>query len=144
MYFKPWLVARLGRHPMHQKAVVLIPGQVHMGGGWSMFPSHLMFLFLSLPPSPSLKSINVSQVRIKSILCTLTYFSSPAWCGLVNWMLACKAKGHQFDSYLGHMPGLQAKSLVGGTQEATGQHISYTWMFLSLSFFLPPFSSLYK
>ena len=28
-------------------------------------------------------------------------------------------KGHQFDSQSGHMPGLQARSPVGGAQEAT-------------------------
>ena len=31
---------------------------------------------------------------------------SPGWCGLVGWTLACKQKGHQFDSQSGHMPGL--------------------------------------
>ena len=33
-----------------------------------------------------------------------------------------------------HMPGVRARSSVGGTQEATGQCFSYTSMFLSLSF----------
>ena len=33
--------------------------------------------------------------------------------------MACKPTGHQFNSQLGHMPGLQARSPMGGTQEAT-------------------------
>ena len=37
---------------------------------------------------------------------------SPDWCG------PCKPKGHQFHSQSGHMPGLQARSLVGGLGEA--------------------------
>ena len=49
----------------------------------------------------------------------------PGWCGLVDWVLDCELKGHQFDSQAGHMPGLQAKFPVGGM------------LFLSLSFSLP-------
>ena len=29
-------------------------------------------------------------------------------CGSVGWALFCKAKGHQLDSWSGHMPGLQS------------------------------------
>ena len=57
----------------------------------------------------------------------------PSWCGSVDWAPACKLKGHQFDSQSGHMPGLRARSPVGGLQEATMHH---TLMFLSLSFSL--------
>ena len=46
-------------------------------------------------------------------------FLGPGWCGSVDWVLACKPKGHWFDSQSGHMPGLQARSLVGGAWEAT-------------------------
>ena len=41
------------------------------------------------------------------------------WWGSVDWVLACKARGCQFDSQSGHMPGLWARSLVGGTHKAT-------------------------
>ena len=42
------------------------------------------------------------------------------WCSLVDGVLACELKGRRFDSQSGHMPGLQAWSLVGGMCEATG------------------------
>ena len=43
-----------------------------------------------------------------------------ALAGVAQWIVsAFEAKGCQFDSQSGHRPGLQAKSLVGGTQEAT-------------------------
>ena len=44
---------------------------------------------------------------------------SPGWCGSVDWVLACESKGHWFYSQAGHMPGLQARSPVGGVWEAT-------------------------
>ena len=37
----------------------------------------------------------------------------PGWCGSVDWVLACDSRGCQFNSQLGHMPGLQARSPVG-------------------------------
>ena len=39
---------------------------------------------------------------------------SPGWCGSADWVPACEPKGGWFDSQSGHMPGLQARSLVGG------------------------------
>ena len=60
---------------------------------------------------------------------------NPGWCGSVGWVLACEPKDHWFSSWPGHMPGLQAKSLVGGVQKATNPlHIE-----VSLPSFLPPF-----
>ena len=44
----------------------------------------------------------------------------PDWCGSVGWASSLKPKGHQFNSQSGHMSGLQARSLVGGVQEAAG------------------------
>ena len=55
----------------------------------------------------------------------------PSWYTSVDWAQACKPKGHQFDAQSGHMPGLQARSLVGGVW---GNH---TLMFLSRSVSLP-------
>ena len=58
---------------------------------------------------------------------------SPGWCGSVDWVPACEPKGHWFDSQSGHMPGLWARSPVGGAREATTH-----WCFsLSLSLSLP-------
>ena len=37
----------------------------------------------------------------------------PNWCGSVGWLLSSKPKGHQFDSWSEHMPGLRVLSLVG-------------------------------
>ena len=59
----------------------------------------------------------------------------PGWCGSVDWVLACEQKGHWFDSWLGHMPGLWARFPDGSV-------VSRTSMFLSLSFSL--FSPLFK
>ena len=59
---------------------------------------------------------------------------SPGWYTSVDWAQACKAKGHQFDSQSGHLPGLWAKYPVGGAQEATTH-----WCF---PLFLLPFPSL--
>ena len=50
--------------------------------------------------------------------------------------MACKPKGHQFNSQLGHMPGLQARSPVGGVCERQ-PHIG-----VSRPLFLPPLLSL--
>ena len=46
------------------------------------------------------------------------YGFSPDWCGSVGWVLSPKPKGHWIESHSGHMPGLWARSLVGGVQEA--------------------------
>ena len=35
-------------------------------------------------------------------------------CGSVDWAPFCKLKGHQFNSQSGHLPGLWARSPVGG------------------------------
>ena len=59
----------------------------------------------------------------------LKNFSCCGW-GTVAWVSACQPKGRWFDSQSGHMPGLRARSPVGG---ARGNH---SLMFLSL--FLPP------
>ena len=70
--------------------------------------------------------------------CSLYYFkikkySCPGWYGSVDWVLACKPKGHWFNSHSGHMPGLQARYPVGSVQEATDLCFSP-----SLSSSLPP------
>ena len=46
-------------------------------------------------------------------------------------------KGCGFDSWLGPVPRLQVRSLVGSVGEATHQCVSLTSVFLSLSLHLP-------
>ena len=48
----------------------------------------------------------------------------PDWCGSVGWVSSPKQKGPQFNSWSGHMPGFQARSLTGGMQEATIDDVS--------------------
>ena len=47
--------------------------------------------------------------------------------------MAHEPKGRQFNPQSWHMPGLQAKSPVGGVGEVTNPCFSCTLMFLSLS-----------
>ena len=44
---------------------------------------------------------------------------SPGWCGSVDWAPTCEPKGCWFDSQSGYMPGLWARSPIGGVREAT-------------------------
>ena len=43
----------------------------------------------------------------------------PGWHSSVDWVRACEPKSCQLDSQSGHMPGLQARSPVGGTGDTT-------------------------
>ena len=57
----------------------------------------------------------------------------PGWYTSVDWVPVCEPKGYWFDSQSGHMPGLRARSPVGGTWEVTTH-----WCFSpSLSHSLP-------
>ena len=76
----------------------------------------------------------------ENLKCIRSNESLSVWWGSVDWMPACKLKGHQFDSHSRHMLVLWARSPVEGEQETTNQCISLTSMFLSPSFF--PFLSL--
>ena len=87
--------------------------------------------------------VNVSAVFIFKGKITLVFNISikskkngPGWCGSVAWVPACKPRGRWIDPQSGHMPGLWARSPVGGVRA------NHTLMFLSLSFSLP--SSLFK
>ena len=65
---------------------------------------------------------------------------SPGQYGSVGWALSCKAKGHQFDSWSGHMRGLAVRSpsvaCMRGNRSMFISHIDVS-MFFSLSFSLP-------
>ena len=63
------------------------------------------------------------------------FIPCPAWCGSVDWILACKPGGHWFDSLWEHMPGLQARSPVGACERQPHTDVS-------LPLFLLPSSSL--
>ena len=63
--------------------------------------------------------------------------NSSDWCGSVGWASAHKEKGRWFDFQSGHVPGLRARSPVGGVREATYWCFSYTSKFASISFSLP-------
>ena len=95
--------------------------------------------FLTLKNAPKLIKICMhlmSPMLLKTLflgnqaaLCDVYFGCSkmsihPGWCGSVDWVLACESKGWQFDSQSGHMPGWQARSPVGGVQEATNRCIS--------------------
>ena len=56
----------------------------------------------------------------------------PGCCSSVNWVLACRLKGHQFESHSGYMCGLWARSPAGGMREVTYQSFSHILKFLSL------------
>ena len=71
-----------------------------------------------------------------SIQCFNIWFC-PYWCGSVGWVLSCKLKGHWFNSWWVHVPGLWVRSLVGGIQKAADHCFSLTSMSLSLSSSLP-------
>ena len=82
-------------------------------------------------------SINLNNQLSAKIFwktCVIKNQLCPGWCGSVDWVPAWEPKGCQFNSQSGHMPCMQARSLVEGAQEATTH-----WCF-SLS--LPPFPSL--
>ena len=62
--------------------------------------------------------------------------TSPDWCGSVGQSRSHKLKGHWFDSWSWHMPGLWVQSLVGVHMKGN------QWMFLSrINVSLPPFPS---
>ena len=50
----------------------------------------------------------------------------PDSCGSMGWVLSHKVKGPQFDSWSRHMPGMRARSPVGGVGGATNQCFSHT------------------
>ena len=57
-------------------------------------------------------------------------YHSPGWCSSVDWARSYEPKSYWFNSQSGHMPGLWARSPVGGMWEVGNN----TLMFLSLSF----------
>ena len=65
-------------------------------------------------------SVVQTQIESNTNICYRIYYS-PSWCGSVDWVPAYEPKRWQFNSQLGHMPGLLARSSMGegGTRDAT-------------------------
>ena len=70
---------------------------------------------------PNLETgINVFERSRTKIMIRLTKINMcPGWCGSGNGEPAFEPKGPWFNSQSGNMPGLLARSPMGGTQEAT-------------------------
>ena len=75
-------------------------------------------------------TICIRYIKLRGVTLRLTFFSV-CWCGSVHWPQASKPKSRHFDSQSGHMPGLQARSPVGGAWETTA-HWCFSPVFLSL------------
>ena len=58
----------------------------------------------------------LSPVHARVLICSCRTRCSVGWCGSGDWALACTQKGHWFDSWLGHVPGLWARSPGGSRQ----------------------------
>ena len=93
-----------------------------------------LFCGAQIPGPSKFESISESQltemkpfqVEIKGIYLSLSCSTSseesggfPGWCSSVDWVPACEPKGCRFDSQSGHIPGVWARSQVGGAWEAT-------------------------
>ena len=116
----------------HLMRWILLLSQFYWWGKWG---------YLTCPSSCGWKVPEPGLIKPRSaptfrlLITTLEHYEAcTGWCGSVAWVLACEPKGHWFDSQSGHMPGLQARSPVGGTQQATTH-----WRF-SLFFLLSPLS----
>ena len=59
---------------------------------------------------------------------------SPDQCGPVGWLLFHKVKGHQFNSWSGHMPGLQVGPSWGAYErqliDVSVSHQCFLFLFL--------------
>ena len=89
----------------------ILPCSVNLGKSVDFFEAILSTREEKIIPS--------SEGMLKNFMHNEKKQWSPDWCGSVDWALACKPKGHRFESQSGHKPGLRARSPAGGTQEAT-------------------------
>ena len=66
-----------------------------------------------------------------TFVCSIDTFP-PGGCGSVGWASFCKAKGHQFDSRSGHIPGLCVKLILlrGVCNAHAGVHCSFLCVFI--------------
>ena len=62
---------------------------------------------------PSLSLLQKRNIHFKNEV------SSPGWCGSVDWVLVVNQRVASLIPSIGHIPGLQARSPVGGAHEAT-------------------------
>ena len=70
------------------------------------------------------------------MLLSIKRVCGPALAGVVQ-STGLRTKAHWFDSQSGHMPGLQARSPLGGVPKTPDQCFFHTSVCLSLSFSLP-------
>nr|KAF6296174.1 hypothetical protein mMyoMyo1_009240 [Myotis myotis] len=87
----------------------------------------------------------VHPTNISCKICTSeTFLYSSHRFGSVARASACARKGLRFDSGQGHMPGLQARSPVGGMQEAANQFSLIIDVYISPFSFLSEINYIYK
>ena len=132
----------------HGGSVTAVPG-FHSSDHLDRTKQNSLFLFTTIIYKVKVKSSYLeffSQYRkydhfpwILKIQLSKDCLFCPDWCGSLGWALFPKLKGCRFDSWSGHIPGLQAARLpVEGVWEVTNGCFSRTSMFLYLSFSLPP------
>ena len=96
---------------------------------------------LSVSSHQGSASQNHNEISLTPVRMAIVKKTGHALAGVAHWIECWTEKQRvcRFDSQLGHMPGLRARSPVGGAFKAT------TLMFLSLSFSLPsPISKINK
>ena len=69
---------------------------------------------------------NKQKIKLKKMR------SSPSWCSSLDWARVYEPNGRWFDSQSGHICGLRARYLVGGTWEATTYWCFFSCRSLSL------------
>ena len=88
-------------------------------------------LWLTTPLSGDLKYAKPMCLSLRS-----TWRAGPDQCGSVGWASSRKMKGHQFDSWSGHKPGLQVWSPVAVSTR--GNRLMFlSHIHVSLTLFLP-------
>ena len=90
-----------------------------------LFPCYLGILYLPCIRIYSIKHCSCWNychvvLTVVIILVVLIFgYICPGWCGSVDWVLAYEPNARWFDRQSGHIPGMRARSQVGGVQEAT-------------------------
>ena len=121
--FRPCQMQKL---VIHRKKVISEKKKEHRRKQRILFASrlHRTLLNLSFFFFFNLRTLNTNIFKKPKIpfgrnIQVKKHCSGPGWCDSGDWAPACKPKGCWFNSQSGHMPGLQARSPIGGTCEAT-------------------------
>ena len=103
-----------------QKCKSSRPRKQYWCWGWGKMFAALDCQPLALRDSACFHSLRAQLSKLAAIYLWLIFKNCQPWLlWLVDWVPACEPKGHQFNSQSGHIPGLQARSPVGGAWEAT-------------------------